>query len=126
MVGRTLPVDDAATDGQCARGGRHGAEATARLLVRQGTRSAKIGEMTRLQWAFWLLAGLTALALLFSSQLYVAYRAEGIAMPFGAIFLMQIGHWYGWALAGPVVWSLTSRWPLHVGRRMTNALRHLA
>jgi hypothetical protein len=82
--------------------------------------------MSLLQRALWLLAGLTAVALLFASQLYVMYSAESVPIPFRAILAMQMGHWYWWALAGPLAWSLATRWPLGAGQRLSNGARHAA
>jgi two-component system, LytTR family, sensor kinase len=82
--------------------------------------------MSRVQRALWLFGGLTALALLFAGQLFFLYRNEAVPVPFVPILVMQIGHWYCWAVAGPVAWSLAARWPLHTGRRRRNFWRHAA
>jgi two-component system, LytTR family, sensor kinase len=82
--------------------------------------------MSRFRHVTWLLAGLTAVSLLISSQLYVAYRAEGVPIPFGIILALQVGHWTCWAAAGPLAWSLAARWPLRPGRRLQSIARHAA
>jgi two-component system, LytTR family, sensor kinase len=82
--------------------------------------------MSRFRHATWLVTALTAVSLLISSQLYVAYRAEGVPMPFGIILMLQVGHWACWAAAGPLAWSLAARWPLRPGRRLQSAARHAA
>lgn len=61
--------------------------------------------------------GLLALALLvptviIATQLYFAYRVEGMRVPFMAVFAVQFCHWEMWALAGPLVWRLEHRWPI--------------
>jgi two-component system LytT family sensor kinase len=82
--------------------------------------------MSPLQRVLWLFGALTALALLFAGQLYFLYRNESVPVPFVPILVMQIGHWYCWALAGPVAWALAARWPLHAGQRGRNSWRHAA
>src|SRR5919205_73211 len=82
--------------------------------------------MTYARLALWLLAPLTLLTLLFSSQLYVVYRSEGVPFPFRGILLLQMGHWYLWAIAGPVAWACATRWPLRSPGRGQTIARHLA
>src|SRR5687767_2973586 len=73
-----------------------------------------------------LLAVLTITALIYSLQLFVLYRFEGMPMPMTAFVILQLSHWYLWAAAGPVVWALTRRWPIDGPNRTTNILRHAA
>jgi sensor histidine kinase YesM len=82
--------------------------------------------MTRGRLALLLLGSLTLLALLFSSQLYVVYRAESMPVSFGALLALQICHWYSWAVAGPVAWWSGMRWPLRASGKRSNAIRHVA
>ena len=55
--------------------------------------------------ALLLLVGLTLLALVFASQLYVVYRAESIPIHFGGMLILQLALWYPWEVAGPLAWS---------------------
>lgn len=71
-----------------------------------------------------LLAVLTAAAVIIASQLYVAYRAEGIRIGFGPLLMIQLGHWLLWALWGPVAWRLAGRWPLDAAVRRAHLPRH--
>ena len=83
--------------------------------------------MTRVRRTSWLLIGLTAVALLFASQLYVVYRAEGMSIPFAAILVPQIFYWYSWVIAGPFAWSRAARWPVRSGDKLlANLARHAA
>src|SRR5687768_4912501 len=72
-----------------------------------------------------LLGFLTITALIYSLQLFVLYRFEGMPMPISAFVIVQFSHWYLWAAAGPVVWTLTRRWPLDGPHRTANVLRHV-
>jgi two-component system, LytTR family, sensor kinase len=82
--------------------------------------------MSRVGTGVWLLAGLTGVALLFSSQLYVIYRAESVPTPFVAIVTLQLVHWYAWAVVGPVAWWQAARWPIRGGDKLRNGVRHAA
>jgi two-component system LytT family sensor kinase len=82
--------------------------------------------MTGPRLALWLLGPLTAIALVFSSQIYMVYRAESVPMPFRAILLVQMCHWYVWLAAGPMTWFAANRWPLRTGRKVRNVARHIA
>jgi two-component system, LytTR family, sensor kinase len=73
-----------------------------------------------------LLLGLTVPVLLFSAQLYVGNLARAVRMPFGVLVILQICHWYLWALAGPVAWALGRRWPPGGAHRARALSRHLA
>jgi two-component system, LytTR family, sensor kinase len=59
-----------------------------------------------------LAAALVLPAVVIATQLYVAYRVEGIPVPFMAALATQLCHWEVWAFAGPWVWKLEHRWPL--------------
>ena len=116
----------AAPAGQGARRRQHRLEVAARLLVRQRTGFAKISEMSRLRRALWLLAAMTVVAVLFTSQIYVAYRAQSLPISFRGMLALQIGHWYSWVLAGPFAWWCATRWPVRGSRKLANVWRHLA
>ncbi|HYU80853.1 MAG TPA: histidine kinase, partial [Vicinamibacterales bacterium] len=75
--------------------------------------------------ALWLLGPLTLLALLLSMQLYVVYRTEGLPMSFSGLLLLQVGHWYLWAIAGPVAWTAANRLPLRGSHKIRNIARHV-
>jgi two-component system LytT family sensor kinase len=77
------------------------------------------------QWVL-LFAALTVVALLFASQIYVAFRTESMRVPFRAILLPLICLWYLWAVAGPLAWSFATRWPIRAEHKMKNAVRHAA
>jgi two-component system LytT family sensor kinase len=76
--------------------------------------------------ALLLLTGLTLLALLFASQVYVVYQAESIPVEFGALLALQIVHWYSWAIAGPLAWSAGMRWRIRGDHKVASVLRHAA
>ena len=78
-----------------------------------------------LRRTFVLLGILTITALVYSLQLFVLYRFEGMPMPMTAFVILQFSHWYLWAAAGPVVWALTRRWPIDGPHRAANVLRHI-
>jgi two-component system, LytTR family, sensor kinase len=82
--------------------------------------------MSRVRAGLWLLASLTGVALLFSSQLYVIFRAESMPTPFAATLALQMAHWYPWAILGPLAWSQAARWPVREGDKLRNLLRHAA
>lgn len=71
------------------------------------------------------LAVLTAAAFVFTSQIYVGYRSRSIAISFGGLFVLQLGHWYLWAIAGPAAWALSRRWPVAGAARARNLARHV-
>jgi two-component system, LytTR family, sensor kinase len=81
--------------------------------------------ITRARLALLLVGALTLLALLFSSQLYAVYRAESIPVTFGAIFALQICHWYSWVVAGPLAWWSGMRWPIRGDRKAGSTTRHV-
>src|SRR4029079_3987849 len=76
-----------------------------------------------------ILGIVTVPGLIFSVQLYALYRLEGRRIRRRASFILQLSHWYLWALAGPAVWALTRRWPVvgpergrHVGYHCAAAI----
>ena len=59
-----------------------------------------------------LLGVLAVPALILASHLYVMFHAQGIDLDFVGIVVLELCHWYLWAIAGPVVWALALRWPV--------------
>ena len=82
--------------------------------------------MSRLRRVLWLLAAMTVVAVLFTSQIYVVYRAQSLPISFRGMLALQIGHWYSWVLAGPFAWWCATRWPVRGSRKLANVWRHLA
>src|SRR5919109_1786381 len=74
--------------------------------------------------ALLLFAALTLLAVVFASQLYAVYQAEGFPIDFGGMLVLQLVLWYPWELAGPLAWAAGTRWPIRGDRRLANLLRH--
>jgi two-component system, LytTR family, sensor kinase len=72
-----------------------------------------------------LLAAPAGVALVFASQAYIGFRTRGVSIPFVSFLLLELCHWYLWAIAAPVVWSLPRRWPLRSGARLKNAVRYV-
>jgi two-component system LytT family sensor kinase len=74
-----------------------------------------------------LLLGVLAVpALILASHLYVMLHAQGLDLAFTGIFVLELCHWYLWAIAGPVVWTLAMRWPVTGPGRVAGILRHTA
>lgn len=71
-------------------------------------------------------AALSVPAAVIAMQLYVGFRMRGMRVPFAALLLVQLCHWELWAIAGPVVWALESRWPLDRAGRGKSLVRHFA
>lgn len=72
-----------------------------------------------------LAAVLTVPAIVFATQLYFAYRMQGMRLPFAAAVATQLCHWELWAIAGPIVWGLERRWPLVPPHRLRSLIKHV-
>ena len=73
-----------------------------------------------------LLGVLAVPALILASHLYVMFHAQGIDLDFVGIVVLELCHWYLWAIAGPVVWALALRWPVTGPGRVGGILKHAA
>ena len=71
-----------------------------------------------------LLGVLSIPALILAAHLYVMYHAQGIGLDFVGIVVLELCHWYLWALAGPLVWRLALRWPVTGPGRGRGIVRH--
>jgi len=71
-----------------------------------------------------LLGVLSIPALILAAHLYVMYHAQGIGLDFVGIVVLELCHWYLWALAGPLVWRLALRWPVTGPGRARGIVRH--
>ena len=76
----------------------------------------RMGQPNGIHPTLWLLLLLTVPAVVISTQLYFGYRSQGIQIPFGPLLIMQLAHWYLWAVFERVVWRLAHRWPLDGSR----------
>jgi two-component system LytT family sensor kinase len=73
-----------------------------------GAMSSRRGLVWAASFCFW-----TALGLLYTSQLYVGMRLEGMQHSFWRLLVWQLGGcWYVWFLATPVILWLGRRFPL--------------
>jgi two-component system, LytTR family, sensor kinase len=73
-----------------------------------------------------LLGVLAIPALILSSHLYVMFHAQGIDVDFVGLVVLELCHWYLWAIAGPIVWQLAMRWPVTGPHRVAGIVRHAA
>jgi len=78
----------------------------------------------RLRRSAVLLGVLSIPALILAAHLYVMYHAQGIDLDFVGIVVLELCHWYLWALAGPLVWRLALRWPVTGPGRARGIVRH--
>lgn len=72
-----------------------------------------------------VVAALSVPAVVIATQLYFAYRMQGMRLPFAAAVVTQLFHWELWALAGPLVWRLERRWPIVPPHRLRALTRHV-
>jgi two-component system LytT family sensor kinase len=70
-------------------------------------------------------AALTVPATILATQLYLAFRLEGMRVAFAGMLAMQLCHWELWTIAGPFVWQRARRWPLAAPQRKRSFVRHL-
>src|SRR5262249_61136699 len=59
-----------------------------------------------------------------AAQLYAGYRLRGLKIAFAGAFALELTIWQGWAVAGPLVWTLEARWRLDAPNRRASLLRH--